>query len=227
ATAGMGTALAPIYLAHAAGRPLHVYVDETRPLLQGGRITAWELLRAGVPATLVVDSAAAFLMQQGRVQLVIVGADRIAANGDVANKTGTYGLAVLARDHGIPFYVAAPASTVDAATPTGRDIPIEERDPDEVRRGFGRLTAPAGVPVYAPAFDVTPAELVTAIITDRGVLRPPYNDSIRRALAEPDAHLVPPRALQESCAVSAVLAIDQGTTGPPCLVLDRQGAVLG
>src|SRR5690606_15313215 len=123
ATSGRGTALAPIYLAHAAGRPVHVYVDETRPLLQGGRITAWELLRAGVPATLVVDSVAAFLMQQGRVRLVIVGADRIAANGDVANKIGTYGLAVLARHHGVPFYVAAPASTVDVATPTGRDIP--------------------------------------------------------------------------------------------------------
>ena len=198
ATSGMGTALAPIYLAHAAGRPVHVYVDETRPLLQGGRITAWELLRAGVPATLVVDSVAAFLMQQGRVRLVIVGADRIAANGDVANKIGTYGLAVLARHHGVPFYVAAPASTVDVATPTGRDIPIEERDPDEVRRGFGRLTAPAGVPVYAPAFDVTPAELVTAIITDRGVLRPPYADSIRRVLAEPDTRPARPHALQES-----------------------------
>ncbi len=198
ATSGMGTALAPIDLAHAAGRPVHVYVDETRPLLQGGRITAWELLRAGVPATLVVDSVAAFLMQQGRVRLVIVGADRIAANGDVANKIGTYGLAVLARHHGVPFYVAAPASTVDVATPTGRDIPIEERDPDEVRRGFGRLTAPAGVPVYAPAFDVTPAELVTAIITDRGVLRPPYTDSIRRALGEPDARPARARALQGS-----------------------------
>ncbi|MFO7260001.1 MAG: S-methyl-5-thioribose-1-phosphate isomerase [bacterium] len=199
ATSGMGTALAPIYLAHAAGRSVHVYVDETRPLLQGARITAWELLRAGVPSTLVVDSVAAFLMQQGRVRLVIVGADRIAANGDVANKIGTYALAVLARHHGIPFYVAAPASTVDLATPTGRDIPIEERDPDEVRRGFGRLTAPGAMPVYAPAFDVTPAELVTAIITDRGVLRPPYAESIRRALAGADAapHPEPGHVLQE------------------------------
>lgn len=171
ATAGMGTALAPVYLAHAAGRRVHVYADETRPLLQGSRITAWELSRAGIEVTLVADSVAAFLMQQGRIDLVITGADRIAANGDVANKIGTYGLAVSARHHGVPFYVAAPWSTVDLSLATGAEIPIEERDPDEVRRGFGRLTAPEQVPVYAPAFDVTPAELVTAIVTDRGVFK--------------------------------------------------------
>ena len=182
ATGGMGTALAPVYLAHALGRRVHVYVGETRPLLQGSRITAWELERAGVPVTLVADVVAATLMKERRVDLVITGADRIAANGDAANKIGTYGLAVLARHHGIPFYVAAPASTIDPDTPGGDRIPIEERDGDEVRRGFGRLTAPERVPVYAPAFDVTPAELIDGIVTDHGVLRPPYEDSIRQAL---------------------------------------------
>lgn len=184
ATGGMGTALAPVYLAHAAGRRVHVYADETRPVLQGSRLTAWEMTRAGIPVTLIADTVAGHLMRQGKVDLVIVGADRIAANGDVANKIGTYALAVLARAHGIPFYVAAPTSTFDPATPTGEAIPIEERDPDEVRRGFGRLTAPADVPVYSPAFDVTPAELVTAIVTDRGVLRPPYDVSIKAMFAE-------------------------------------------
>jgi methylthioribose-1-phosphate isomerase len=172
ATAGMGTALAPVYVAHEAGRRVKVYADETRPLLQGSRLTVWELIRAGIDVTLIPDVVAASLMAKGEIDLVIVGADRIAANGDVANKVGTYGLAVLARHHGIPFYVAAPSSTVDAATPSGRDIIIEERDADEVRRGFGALTAPADAQVYSPAFDVTPAELITAIITDRGVLTP-------------------------------------------------------
>ena len=183
ATGGMGTALAPLYLAREQGRNIRVYADETRPLLQGSRLTAWELRRAGIDVTVIADSVAGFLMQRGGVDLVIVGADRIAANGDVANKVGTYGLAVLARHHGVPFYVAAPTSTLDPATPDGRAIPIEERDGDEVRRGFGRLTAPADVPVYSPAFDVTPAELITAIITDQGVLYPPYDGAIRR-LAE-------------------------------------------
>lgn len=182
ATAGMGTALAPLYVAHADGRRLHVFVDETRPLLQGSRLTAWELARAGVGVTVVVDSVAGSLLRRGEIDLVITGADRIAANGDVANKIGTYPLAVLARHHGVPFYVAAPTSTIDAEAAHGDTIPIEERDPDEVRRGFGRLTAPAEVPVHAPAFDVTPAELVAAIVTERGVLRPPYDDAIARSL---------------------------------------------
>ncbi len=176
ATGGMGTALAPVYLAHEAGRDVKVFADETRPLLQGSRLTAWELRRAGIDVTLIPDVVAGSLMQQGEIDLVIVGADRIAANGDVANKIGTYPLAVLAKHHGIPFYVAAPSSTVDRATPTGADIIIEQRAADEVRRGFGVLTAPADVPVRSPAFDVTPAELITAIVTDRGVRRPPFTE---------------------------------------------------
>jgi methylthioribose-1-phosphate isomerase len=177
ATAGMGTALAPLYLAHAAGRRVRVFADETRPLLQGSRITAWELQRAGIEVTVLADNAAASLLSQEHIDAVLVGADRIAANGDVANKIGTYGLAVLARRHGVPVYVLAPSSTIDPATPNGAAIPIEQRAAAEVNRGFGRLTAPADVPVYAPAFDVTPAELVDAIITDRGVHRAPYHFS--------------------------------------------------
>ncbi len=185
ATGGIGTALAPVYLLHERGRSVRVFADETRPLLQGSRLTAWELRRAGVDVTLLADAAAASLMASGGVDLVIVGADRIAANGDVANKIGTYGLAVLARHHGIPFYVAAPWSTVDLATATGAGIPIEMRDPDELRRGFGRATAPADVPAHTPAFDVTPAALVSAIVTDRGVLRAPYEASLRRMAEQP------------------------------------------
>jgi methylthioribose-1-phosphate isomerase len=184
ATGGMGTALAPLYVARERGRRVAVFADETRPLLQGSRLTAWELERAGIEVTVVPDSVAALLLRDGRVDLVIVGADRVAANGDVANKVGTYGVAVLARQHGVPFYVAVPMSTIDPAAATGADIPIEERDADEVRRSFGRLTSPADVAVYAPAFDITPADLVTAIITDRGVLRPPYTASIAGALAD-------------------------------------------
>ncbi|MGH7555140.1 MAG: S-methyl-5-thioribose-1-phosphate isomerase, partial [Longimicrobiales bacterium] len=188
ATGGIGTALAPLYLAHDAGRRLRVYVDETRPLLQGSRLTTWELARAGIDVTLVPDSAPAVLMQRKMIDMVIVGADRIAANGDVANKLGTYALAVLARQHDVPFYVAAPTSTIDFATPTGAMIPIEERDPDEVRRGFGKLTAPADAKVFAPAFDVTPASLITAIVTDQGILRPPYDTAIANlALERSDA----------------------------------------
>ena len=172
ATSGMGTALAPVYIAHERGRTVKVFADETRPLLQGSRLTAWELQRSGIDVTLIPDVVAGSLMAKGLIDLVIVGADRIAANGDVANKIGTYGVAVLAKHHGIPFYVAAPSSTIDMNTPSGREIVIEERHPDEVRRGFGTLTAPADVSVYSPAFDVTPAQLITAIITDRGVLRP-------------------------------------------------------
>ncbi len=184
ATGGMGTALAPVYVAAQAGRDVKVYADETRPLLQGSRLTAWELARAGIDVTVVVDSVAASLMASGSVDLVLVGADRVAANGDVANKIGTYGLAVLARHHGIPFYVAIPVTTLDPEAPDGGAIPIEERDADEVRRGFGALTAPVAVPVRAPAFDVTPASLVTALLTDRGVLRPPFGPAIRDALDE-------------------------------------------
>jgi methylthioribose-1-phosphate isomerase len=174
ATGGLGTALAAIYVAVEQGKHVEVYADETRPLLQGSRLTAWELGRAGIPVTVLIDSAAASLMKDGEIDLVIVGADRIAANGDTANKIGTYPLAIAAKHHGIPFYVAAPASTFDAATKTGENILIEQRDPDEVRHGFGAVTAPAAAAVYNPAFDVTPAKLITAIISDRGVHQPPY-----------------------------------------------------
>lgn len=182
ATGGIGTALAPVYLAQEAGRPLRVFVDETRPLLQGSRLTAWELGQAGVDVTVISDGTAGALMDAERPGAVLVGADRIAANGDVANKVGTYGLAVLAGHHGIPFYVLAPTSTVDLSTPTGAEIPIEHRSPEEVRRGFGRLTAPEGARVWSPAFDVTPAELVTAIVTERGVHTAPYGEVLREAV---------------------------------------------
>ncbi len=172
ATGGIGTALAPVYVAHAAGRRPSVIVPETRPLLQGSRLTAWELTRAGVPCTVIADAMIASRLRRGDVTCVIVGADRIAANGDVANKIGTYGLALAARAHGVPFYVAAPSSTVDAATPDGGRIPIEERAPDEVLAWGGRRIGPAGVAVWNPAFDVTPAGLITAIITDRGIRAP-------------------------------------------------------
>ena len=172
ATGGMGTALAPVYTAHQAGRHPHVIVPETRPLLQGSRLTAWELTRAGVACTLIGDGMIASRLRLGDTACVIVGADRIAANGDVANKIGTYGLALAARAHGIPFYVAAPTSTLDPATPNGAAIPIEQRESDEVATWQGARTAPAGVKVWNPAFDMTPAELVTAIITDKGIFKP-------------------------------------------------------
>jgi methylthioribose-1-phosphate isomerase len=172
ATGGMGTALAPIYSLHQSGVPLHVLVPETRPLLQGSRLTAWELSRAGVPVTLIADSMVASRLRRGDVTAVIVGADRIAANGDVANKIGTYGLALAARAHGIPFYVAAPTSTLDPDTPSGSAIPIEERVADEVTTWRGSRMAPNGIGVWNPAFDVTPADLVTAIITDQGIFHP-------------------------------------------------------
>jgi methylthioribose-1-phosphate isomerase len=175
ATAGMGTALAPIYLAALEGRRVEVFAGETRPLLQGSRLTAWELSRAGIPVTVVADDATASLMRSGAIDLCIVGADRIAANGDVANKIGTYAIAIAARYHNLPFYVAAPTSTFDPATPSGEQIAVEERDPDEIRCGFGRPTAPQEARIRNPAFDVTPATLVTAIISDRGVHRPPYH----------------------------------------------------
>jgi methylthioribose-1-phosphate isomerase len=177
ATAGYGTALGVVRAAHAAGRVALVWVDETRPVMQGSRLTAWECVRDGIPHRLVADVVAASLMGRGEVDLVVTGADRIAANGDTANKIGTYALAVLARHHGVPFYVAAPFSTIDPSVPSGAQIPIEERDPAEVRRVAGRATAPEASPVYNPAFDVTPATLITAIITERGVFRPPYRFS--------------------------------------------------
>lgn len=182
ATAGIGTAVAPIYVAAERGHRVRVLATETRPLLQGSRLTAWELARAGIEVTVLIDSAAAAAMRCLGVELVIVGADRIVANGDVANKIGTYGLAIAARHHDIPFYVAAPSSTFDFDRASGVEIPIEERSADEVRRGFGRSTAPDGIPVYSPAFDVTPAELVTGIITERGVYRPAQLPELREAL---------------------------------------------
>jgi methylthioribose-1-phosphate isomerase len=175
ATGGIGTALAPIYLAHEAGRRVHVYVDETRPVLQGARLTAWELSEAGVPCTLLADGAAGTLLRNARVDLVLVGADRIAANGDFANKIGTYSVSVLARQHGVPFYCCAPSSTIDSATPDGDAIPIEERPADEVKAIAGRVIAPREVAVFNPAFDVTPARYVTAFITERGLVHPPFS----------------------------------------------------
>lgn len=180
ACVGYGTALGVVRAAVEEGKRIHVYVDETRPLCQGSRLTAWELQEEGIPATLITDSMAGYLMSTGRIHKVVVGADRIAANGDVANKIGTYGVAVLARHHGIPFYVAAPVSTIDYALPDGSGIPIEERDPDEVRRWQGVLNAPPGIDVLNPAFDVTPAYLVSGIITEEGVATPPFEASLRR-----------------------------------------------
>jgi methylthioribose-1-phosphate isomerase len=178
ATAGMGTALAPIFTAHQQGKRLRVYVDETRPVLQGARLTAWEMAHAGVPHTLIADSMAAHFMRTGGIRGVFVGADRIAANGDVANKIGTYGLAVLAQAHGIPLYVIAPRSTIDLTLADGSTIPIEERPPDEVRRIGGVLIAPAEAPVANPAFDVTPSRLVAAIVTEAGIAHAPYGASL-------------------------------------------------
>ncbi len=178
ATSGYGTALAPLLMSKAEGVQLEAIVNETRPLLQGSRITAWELKKTGVPTTLITDSMAGHTMQQGMVDAIIVGADRIAANGDVANKIGTYALAVLAQAHGIPFYVSAPCSTIDLDVEKGGDIVIEERDANEITHGFGRQTAPEGVGVYNPAFDVTPANLVAAIITEKGIVKKPGKDKV-------------------------------------------------
>lgn len=185
ATSKYGTALAPFYLALERGVQLKVFADETRPVLQGARLTAFELHQAGVDVTLITDNMAGHVMSKGWVQAVIVGTDRVAANGDVANKIGTYSVAVLAKAHNIPFYVACPLSTIDLSTPTGADIPIEERHPDEVTAGFGRRTAPLGVNVYNPAFDVTPNELVTAIVTEKGIVRAPYPENLRKLFATP------------------------------------------
>jgi len=183
ATAGAGTALAPIYEAARQGRRVHVYVDETRPLLQGARLTAFELQAAGIEATLITDSMAGSVMHAGKVDAVFVGADRIAANGDVCNKIGTYSVAVLAREHRLPFYVVAPSSTFDLGTASGAGIPIEERAAEEITEGFGRRTAPHGVRVYNPAFDITPARLVSAIVTERGILAQPDLERVRAHLA--------------------------------------------
>lgn len=180
ATARYGTALSPLYLAKEKGWDIKVFADETRPLLQGARLTAWELMQAGIDVTLITDNMAAMVMQKGWVDAVIVGCDRVAANGDVANKIGTYGVALLAKAHNIPFYVAAPISTIDLETKTGADIPIEERDASEITEGFGKRTAPEGVKVFNPAFDVTPNELVTAIITEKGIINGNYQEELVR-----------------------------------------------
>jgi len=179
ATADYGTALAVMFAAHEQGKTIHAYADETRPLLQGARLTTWELMQAGIDVTLICDNMAAQVMREGRIDLVVVGADRIAANGDAANKIGTYGVAILAREHGIPFYVAAPASTFDLSLPTGEGIPIEQRGAEEVTEGFGRRTAPHGAKVYSPAFDVTPAAYIAGIITERGIIRPVDQATVR------------------------------------------------
>ena len=179
ATAGYGTALGVIRAAIEQGKKIHVYADETRPFLQGSRLTAWELMKDGIPTTVISDNMAGAMMKQGKIGAIIVGADRIAANGDVANKIGTYTVAVLAKEHGIPFYVAAPISTVDLETPDGSGIPIEQRNPREVTHIAGKQMVPDGVGVENPAFDVTPAKYVAAIITERGVARAPYEESLR------------------------------------------------
>jgi methylthioribose-1-phosphate isomerase len=179
ATCGYGTALGVIRSAIEQGKRIHVFADETRPFLQGARLTAWELMADHIPTTVICDNMAASLMRAGKIQAVVVGADRIAANGDVANKIGTYNVAILAKEHGLPFYVAAPWSTIDLATPTGDSIPIEERPAIEVTHHGGKQLTPNGVGIRNPAFDVTPARYITAIITERGVLRAPYNESLR------------------------------------------------
>ncbi|HEU5457024.1 MAG TPA: S-methyl-5-thioribose-1-phosphate isomerase [Terracidiphilus sp.] len=179
ATCGYGTALGVIRAAVEQGKQIHVYADETRPFLQGARLTAWELMADGIATTVICDNMAASLMQAGKIQAVVVGADRIAANGDTANKIGTYNVAILAKEHGIPFYVAAPWSTIDTATPTGAAIPIEERNAVEVTHHGGKQLTPHGVGIRNPAFDVTPARYITAIFTERGVLRAPYTESLK------------------------------------------------
>jgi methylthioribose-1-phosphate isomerase len=184
ATAGIGTATAGMYVAHAGGKEFTVYCDETRPLLQGSRLTAWELQQAGIDARVITDNMTAQVMREGKVDVVIVGSDRIAANGDAANKIGTYGVAILAKHHGIPFYVAAPYSTFDASLASGESIPIELRGSEEITCGFGKQTAPDGIGTYCPAFDVTPAELITGIITDRGIVSPVSTEGLSAMLGD-------------------------------------------
>ncbi|MBU5255397.1 S-methyl-5-thioribose-1-phosphate isomerase [Tissierella praeacuta] len=180
ATAKYGTALAPIYIAKEKGMNIKVFADETRPLLQGSRLTAFELQEAGVDVTLITDNMAAMVMGEGKIDLVIVGCDRVAANGDTANKIGTYGVALLAKVHNIPFYIAGPLSTIDLDAATKEEIPIEERGAEEIINGFGKQTAPSGIKVYNPAFDVTPHDLIAGIITEKGIARPPYNISLKK-----------------------------------------------
>jgi methylthioribose-1-phosphate isomerase len=183
ATCGYGTALGVIRAAVEAGKKIHVFADETRPFLQGSRLTAWELMKDGIPTTVIADNMAGAIMRQSKIKAVVVGADRIAANGDVANKIGTYTVAVLAKEHDIPFYVAAPWSTVDMNTPSGEQIPIEQRSPKEVTHHAGKQIAPDGVLVENPAFDVTPHKYVTAIITERGIAKAPYAESLKELAA--------------------------------------------
>jgi len=182
ATAGIGTALAPMYVAHEQGKRVQVYADETRPLLQGARLTAWELNQAGIDVTVITDNMASRVMAEGKIDAVFVGSDRIARNGDVCNKIGTYGVALSAQAHGIPFYVVAPLSTFDHKLASGDLIPIEERNAEEVAEGFGKRTVPAGVKVYNPAFDVTPAKLVRGIVTEVGVIEHPTTERVEEAL---------------------------------------------
>jgi methylthioribose-1-phosphate isomerase len=184
ATCGYGTALGVIRAAIERGKKIHVYADETRPFLQGSRLTAWELVKDGIPTTVISDNMSGAMMRQGKIGAVVVGADRIAANGDVANKIGTYTVAVLAKEHDIPFYVAAPISTIDLETPDGSKIPIEQRSPSEVTQIAGKAITPEGVAVENPAFDVTPAKYVTAIVTERGIARAPYEQSLAKLAAE-------------------------------------------
>src|ERR1700674_344258 len=184
ATAGYGTALGVIRAAVEQGKKIHVYADETRPFLQGSRLTAWELMKDGIPTTVISDNMAGAMMKQGKIGAIVVGADRIAANGDVANKIGTYSVAVLAKENEIPFYVAAPFSTIDLQTPSGNQIPIEQRNPREVTHFAGTAVTPAGVQVENPAFDVTPAKYVTAIVTERGIARPLFDGSLRHLAEE-------------------------------------------
>lgn len=183
ATAGIGTALAPIYVANKAGKRVHVFVDETRPVLQGARLTAWELQQEGIPLTLITDNMVGHFMRRGDIKAVFVGADRIAANGDVANKIGTYGVAVLAHVHNIPFYVVAPLSTIDLQLPSGEYIPIEQRNPEEVTSVRGTKVAPIGIQAANPAFDVTPHSYVAAIITERGIVYPPFAEGLQQMCA--------------------------------------------
>jgi methylthioribose-1-phosphate isomerase len=188
ATSEYGTALSVLFTSQDQGKRLHVFVDETRPLLQGSRLTAWELAQRGIEATLICDNMAGQVMREGKVQAVIVGADRIAANGDTANKIGTYSVAVLAAAHEIPFYVAAPSTTFDLSIASGDEIPIEQRSREEITHGFGRATAPDGIGVYNPAFDVTPARLIRAIITERGVIEPVSQETIAQMISDPYKH---------------------------------------
>ncbi|MFQ5824158.1 MAG: S-methyl-5-thioribose-1-phosphate isomerase [bacterium] len=180
ATADYGTALGVVFTAHEEGKKVSVFADETRPLLQGARLNVWELMNEGIDVTLICDNTAAFVMQQNKINCVIVGADRIACNGDTANKIGTYNVAVLAEKHGIPFFVAAPFSTIDFNIKKGSEIPIEERASEEVTEGFGHRTAPEGTKVYSPAFDITPHELITAFITEEGIIEPPYDQNLAK-----------------------------------------------